>query len=101
MHNDDRFPVLTYILTTNRLNTSPMMLAILGCIAGVEVTKPAIKELCITSDDCLLARHEGEIGMNTMIGSGRDLERNLRGVCNVLEIVGPERAAIMNAVRRW
>lgn len=96
-----RFPILTDTLTNNKLRTSPTMLAILGCICGVIVTDPAIEELGITSDGYVLARHDSDCGLNDMLGSAADLDRNLRGVCDVLEIEGAERVAILTAVKRW
>ena len=96
-----KFPVLTDALTHGKLKTSPTMIAILGCIADVHTTEPAIEELCVTVDGWVKARHDDEVTMDTTLGSGEDLDSNLRGVCDTLEIGGDEREAILTAVRRW
>jgi len=95
-----RFPVLTETLLRGGLNSSGKMIAILGFIADVTVTEPSIEELCVTTDGMLMVRHDDEVGME-ILGNAQDLERNLRGVCDVLEIVGEEREAILTAVKRW
>ena len=95
-----RFPVLTETLLRGRLNSSGKMIAILGYIADVNVTEPRIAELCVTTDGLLMVRHDDEIGME-ILGNAQDLERNLRGACDVLEIVGDEREAILTAVHHW
>ena len=95
-----RFPVLTETLRRGRLNSSGKMIAILGYIADVNVTEPSIEELCVTTDGMLMVRHDDEVGME-ILGNAQDLERNLRGVCDVLAISGAEREAILGAIKHW
>lgn len=74
-------------------NMSPKMAAILGCILGEKYTEPAIEALCVTSDGCLLAQHEGDIGFNDFMGTSRDLERNWRNLLDAAELTEAEREA--------
>ena len=59
---------------------SGKMIAILGWIVQkYDWVKPSIMELVVTSDDFVLARHDGDIGMNDILGSWADFERNVLG----------------------
>lgn len=55
---------------------SPKMAAIVGYVCGEKYTKPSIEELVVTSDGFVLARLEGDIGANDLVGSYDDLDRN-------------------------
>lgn len=70
----------------SKLKVSGKFTAILACLlGGEEWTNPPIAELCITADNFLMARMEGDIGFNDFVGSGDDLARN---ICGVIETVG-------------
>ena len=56
---------------------SPRMAAIVGYIVDERFSEPAIAEMVVTSDGFVLARMEGEVGTDEMIGSEADLDRNL------------------------
>ena len=70
---------------------SAKMAAIVGCILDCQYTQPSIAELVITSDNCVLARHEGDIGCNDFIGARTDLERNWKRLLDVAGLTGDER----------
>lgn len=70
---------------------SGMMAALVGHILGLKVTEPAIAELYVTSDSCVLARHEGDIGANDFIGSLADLERNWTGLLDAAGLTTMQR----------
>ena len=70
---------------------SSKMAAIVGCILDCQYTQPSIAELVITSDNCVLARHEGDIGCNDFIGARTDLERNWKRLLDVAGLTGDER----------
>jgi hypothetical protein len=56
---------------------SGKMAAIVGYILGEPFTEPAISELVVTADGFVLAQNEGDIGANDLVGTERDLNRNL------------------------
>lgn len=70
---------------------STKMAAIVGCILDRQYTQPSISELVITSDGCVLARHDGDIGYNDFIGARSDLERNWKRLLDVAELTDEER----------
>lgn len=55
---------------------STKMMAILGYIIEEKYTSPSVKELMVTSDGILMARVEGDIGFNDIMGSIDDFKRN-------------------------
>jgi hypothetical protein len=69
---------------------SGKMAAIVGCILGVQYTNPQLVELCITADDYVLGRREGDCGMNEWIGAGDDLRRNLDRLIEAAELTPEE-----------
>jgi hypothetical protein len=56
---------------------SGKMAAIVGYILEERFTEPAIAEMAVTSDGFVLAAREGDSGANELLGSRRDLDRNL------------------------
>lgn len=73
------------------IRTSGVFRAILGCLVGEpHWTTPAIAELIITSDGMLLARMDGDIGANEILGSRDDYFRNLLGVAKVAALTPRE-----------
>jgi len=70
--NPDRFP-----------NMSGMMAAIVGYFLDESYTEPEIVDLCVTIDNCVLARVAGDCGCNQFIGAYTDLERNWRNLLSV------------------
>jgi hypothetical protein len=78
--------------------TSGKFVAILGCILNERWTNPRIAELYVTSDNCVLARHEGDIGANEFIGGLSDVRRNCNGVATFAGLTLKERAAFSLAV---
>ena len=71
---------------------SGKMAALVGAVLGEEFTTPAIAELNVTSDNCVLARHEGDNGANEFIGSYADFEGNFRRLVNIAELSDEETA---------
>ena len=55
---------------------SMKMAAIVGYIVENKVTSPAIAEMIVTSDGIIMARVEGDIGCNDMLGKIEDFKRN-------------------------
>lgn len=55
---------------------SGKMMAILGYIIEEKYTSPSVRELMVTSDGILMARVEGDIGFNDIMGSVDDFKRN-------------------------
>ncbi len=67
--------------------------AIVGCIIGEAVTEPAIAQLVVTSDDCVLASHFGRGPLcNAFIGALSDLRENWRRYCAAAELSDAEQA---------
>ncbi len=80
-------PTLTATLNPRRFpGMSGKMVAIVGYILGEEWSKPSIAEMVVTSDGFVLARNEGHVGFDTIIGAAADLERNWN---NLLRAAGP------------
>ena len=77
---------------------SGKMAAIVGYILGEEWSKPRIAELVITSDGWVLARDEGQIGFDTIVGTAADLERNWGNLLRAAGLTSDEQA---EAERRY
>jgi hypothetical protein len=78
-------------LNPNRFTAmSGKMAAIVGCILGVQYTDPQLVELCLTCDDYVLGRREGDCGANEWIGSGDDLRNNLNRLIEAAELTPEE-----------
>ena len=60
----------------SRLHIARHVAAIVGYLLDQEFTDPKIEEMTETSDGFVLARHEGDIGMNDFMGSFSDLRDN-------------------------
>jgi hypothetical protein len=71
---------------------SPKMTAIVGYIVRKRWTRPLIAELVITSDNWVLARDEGQIGFDTIIGTAADLERNWSNLLRAAGLTDDEQA---------
>ena len=56
---------------------SGKMAAVVGYILEERFSDPAISELVVTSDGFVLAQAEGEVGADDMLGTEKDLNRNL------------------------
>jgi hypothetical protein len=67
------------------------MAAILGYILEKKWTSPRIDEMAITSDSFVMASHEGDIGMNVIIGALSDLEGNWERLLDAAELTLEER----------
>ena len=79
-------------------NMSGRMAAVVGCILGEEWTRPVIAELVITSDGWVLARDEGQVTFNVIVGTAADLERNWLALLDVAGLTSQERR---EAIRRY
>ena len=55
---------------------SAKMMAVVGYIIEKPCTRPAIAELVATSDGILMARVEGDVGCNDIIGTLDDFKKN-------------------------
>jgi hypothetical protein len=71
---------------------SPRMAALVGCVLGHGYTEPALVELTVTSDGILLARAEGDIGMNEFIGPSSEFRRNWEKLLDAADLTPAERA---------
>ncbi len=56
---------------------SGKMAAIVGYILDESFSDPAISELVVSSDGLVLAQVKGEVGADDMLGTEKDLNRNL------------------------
>lgn len=72
---------------------SGKMSAIVGFILGEKFTDPEIVEMAITFDGFVMGRVRGDIGMNDIIGSASDLERNWGSLLQTADLNDVERAA--------
>ena len=80
-------------LDPSRFNgMSAKMAALVGAVLGEEFTSPCIAELNITSDNCVLARHDGDNGANEFIGSYAEFEGNFRRLVDVARLSEDEMA---------
>lgn len=84
---------------------SGKMLAICDyLIDGEPMVEPRIIEMAITSDGMVLAGHEGDIGLNDLIGYRSDFCRNVAGVMDAISATTEERDYIqsrMDAIMDW
>jgi hypothetical protein len=69
---------------------SGRMAAIVGYILGRRWTRPCIVELVITSDGWVLARNDGRIGFDTIVGTAADLERNWNNLLRAAGLTSEE-----------
>ena len=67
-------------------NISGKMIAILGWLLDIEITKPAISSICTTSDDVVMAELKGDCGFNEILGSYADFKRNLVNISMAAEL---------------
>lgn len=78
---------------------SPVFLAVLGCLVGVNITHPVLIGLQVTGDGMVLARHEGDMGFDHALGiSHTDLLHNLNGLCDALTVPTAEREELLRQV---
>jgi len=71
---------------------SGKMAAIVGCVFGVQYTKPQIVELTTTTDSFFLGRTEGDIGFNDFLGSIHDLKSNYTRLLEAAGLSAKEKA---------
>jgi hypothetical protein len=79
---------------------SSKMAAIVGCILERQYTQPSIAELVITSDGCVLARHDDDIGYNDLVVARSDLERNWKRLLDVAGLTKTERQLAQSKYRQ-
>ena len=79
---------------------SPKGMAIFDALLGIQPrrTDPAIVELVITVDDMLLARHEGDVGFNDVIGPASNLTENALGIARTAEMSEEEKAHFIGLI---
>jgi hypothetical protein len=70
---------------------SPKMGAIVGYILSEKFTDPELTEMAITADGVVMGQRENDIGMNDILGSAVDLERNWKALLDVAELTAEER----------
>jgi hypothetical protein len=94
-------PTLTNRLHPRRFpGMSGKMAAIVGYILGEEWSKPSIAEMVVTSDGFVLARNEGHVGFNTIIGTAADLERNWNNLLRAAGLTNEERHEVNDRYRQ-
>ena len=82
---------LTEKLSPARLRCSGKLTAILAFLVNAKGwTDPAITGMVITSDGFVLAATTHDPFMNDFIGDVRDLDRNLAGVAEAVELTAEE-----------
>jgi hypothetical protein len=79
---------------------SGRMAAVTGYILGRRWTRPRIAELVVTSDGWLLARDEGQVTCNVIVGTAADLERNWENLLRAAGLTGEERQEADRRCRR-
>ncbi len=79
---------------------STKMAAIVGCILDRQFARPSIAALFITSDGCVLAWHNGDIGYNDFIGARSDFERNWEQLLDAAGLTDDERQLDERKYRR-
>jgi len=83
---------------------SGKMSAIVGYLLGEKFTDPEIAELAITSDGFVMGRVGDDIGMNDIVGTVSDLERNWGSLLDAADLNDVERAAadtFYSRVKDW
>ncbi len=81
-------------------NASGKMMALVAYVLGERWTTPSIGEIEITSDGHVMASHEGDVGMNEMIGSMEDLRNNWRRLLRAAGLTEAERKDAEKLFRR-
>jgi Zn-dependent peptidase ImmA (M78 family)/transcriptional regulator with XRE-family HTH domain len=81
-------------------NMSDRMAAVVGYILEQPFTEPAIAEMTVTSDGFVLAAREGDTGANELLGSRRDLDRNLVGLLNATLDLTEDEVALFGRLQR-
>jgi hypothetical protein len=76
------------------------MAAVVGCILGRRWSRPRIVELVITSDGFVLARNEGHIGFDNIVGTAADLERNWANLLRAAGLTTEEQQEVNERYRR-
>ena len=66
-----------------RVETSPMALAILGCLLGQDWATPRIEEMQVSPDRTILARLQDETAFQQFVGSEAELISNIQGIGKV------------------
>jgi hypothetical protein len=85
-------PTLTDKLNPRRFpNMSGKMAAVLGCILGMQWSRPRIAELVVTSDGFVLARNIGRVRFEDIIGKVEDLEWNWESLLHAAGLTSEER----------
>ena len=89
--------VETNILAPELSECSPVFLAVLGYLVGVNITHPVLIGLQVTFDGMILTRHEGDLGFDHALGvSHMDLLRNLNGLCDALSVSTEQRKKLFS-----
>lgn len=70
---------------------SPKMASIVGFVLGERFTDPAIEDMIVTVDGCVLAQHEGDVGFNDFVGAKSDLVRNWNNLLDAAGLTPEER----------
>jgi hypothetical protein len=78
---------------------SPKMAAIIGFIVEEQYTNPAITELVVTSDQCVLAQHSGDVGANDFMGGYSDLRNNWQNLIQAAGLTSEEAQEANNLFR--
>jgi hypothetical protein len=72
-------------------NMSGKMAAVVGYILGEVWSKPSIVEMVVTSDGWVLARNDGHVGFDTIVGTATDLDRNWNNLLRAAGLTSEER----------
>jgi hypothetical protein len=79
---------------------SGKMAAIVGYILGEVWSRPCIAEMVVTSDGFVLARNEGHVGFDTIIGAAADLERNWNNLLRAAGLTSEEQQEVNDRYRQ-
>jgi hypothetical protein len=86
-------------LSPDNVRVSPMFHAVLACLLGAEGwARPNLAALTVTSDGFLLGMVEGDIGHNCFIGPVSTLEKNIRGVAEVVGLTDRQTKHLLSLV---
>jgi hypothetical protein len=83
-------------LHPEQIRVSPLFHAILAYLLGqTGWTTPELAALSVTSDGFLLGMRKGDVGYDDFLGTHADLDRNLRGVADAVDLTPAERETLL------
>jgi hypothetical protein len=88
-------------IRSGKWGLSPKMTAIMGYLLKQDFTDPEITSIVITTDGCVMAQPEGDIGYNDFLGSEDDLRRNIEGMAECFGLSTEVKNTLLNKIKRY